>query len=111
MKKNKNLVWICSYGEIRSVTGKNLYGGVSFGLHDRYFTNPRAHRVHRIENACKKAETIYVFNDYDGYNAKSFKKVLPQFVDKLIVLEIPDQYGEVDHPELIKQIRQVVENK
>ena len=109
MEKNNKLVWICSYGEIRSVTGKNIYGGVSFGLHDRYFTNPRQQRVNRIEVACKNADRIYLFDDYDGYNSKTFKKVLPQFTDKLIVLDISDNYGEVNHPELIKKIKNIVE--
>ncbi len=104
-----NIVWICSYGEIRSVTGKNMYGGVSFGLHDRYFTNPRKQRVNRIEEACKTADVIYLFDDYDGCNSKTFKKVLPQFVDKLIVFDIPDNYGEVNHPKLIERIKEEIE--
>jgi predicted protein tyrosine phosphatase len=108
--KNKNLLWICSYGQIRSVTACNIYGGRYVGLHDRYATEPRKKRKSKIIESCEWADMIFIFEDYKNYNKETFEKYYPQFVDKVKILPIPDKYGEVNHPKLVEKIKKYINN-
>jgi predicted protein tyrosine phosphatase len=100
-----NLLFICSYGEIRSVTAANIYGGRSIGLHRRYTTIPTEVHKKKMEKLCKWADKIYIFEDLKDYNKRTFEKYYPQFIDKVKILPIQDVYGEVNHPKLVEKIK------
>jgi len=105
-----NLLFICSYGQVRSVTAVNMYGGRSAGLHDRYANEPSKGKKSKIEISCEWADRIFMFEDLDNYNQKTFAKHYPQFTYKLKVLYIPDDYGVVDHPRLVERIKEAMKH-
>ena len=105
-----NKLWICSYGQIRSVTAVNMYGGEYIGIHDRYCSDPSQIKGTKLERLCEAADEIYIFEDYDRNtrtpNTDYFLKHWSKFKDKIKQsLYIPDIYGEVNHPKLIEKIR------
>lgn len=106
-------LFICSYGQIRSVTAVNLFGGKSIGIHDRYCSDPSQFKETKMDRFCEWADEIYIFEDYDRKirtpNTDYFLKYWPQFKHKIkFSLMIPDIYGEVNHPELIRKIQQKI---
>lgn len=116
IEKPTNKLWICSYGQIRSVTAKNLFGGKSIGIHDRYTSDPSQSKLTKMEQLCEWANEIYIFEDYDCANKSPnkdyFLKHWYKFKDKIkLSLFIPDEYGKVDHPRLIEKIKEALKNE
>lgn len=95
-----NLLWICSYGQIRSVTAAGMYGGKYLGISNRYHEG-------LFEEYIRWADEIYIFEDTkDGFNTKLVKKLYPNAIGKIMKqLFIMDVFGVVKHYDLIQAIR------
>ena len=93
-------LWICSHGQVRSVTAAAMYGGKFGGLDNRY---------QNLEELVEWADHIFVFEDYDVttklYNTERLIKEYPLSEDKIMhVIKLRDIYGEAHHPVLCERI-------
>ena len=99
-------IFICTYGEIRSVTAVNLYGGIALGLRAKRTLEEKR----KFRDLLLNALEVYVFEDYDfdepkrNYNSQELWKKFPQIKIKKI-LYIPDHYGKVNNDHLIMRIK------
>ncbi len=86
-----NVLFVCSYGEIRSVTARKMFGGkiIEKGLSD---ASPKT-----IRRMSEWADVIYVMTPIHTW---TYKKFYPEYLDKIIELGIEDYYGVVSHPKL-----------
>jgi hypothetical protein len=95
-----NRLWICAYGQIRSVTAAQLYGGIAQGLYNQYHEKT-------LPKWIDWADEIYIFNDIaSNYNTEYFNKYYPNNEHKIKhTFQIRDMYGVVQHPELVQKIQ------
>lgn len=81
------LVWICSYGICRSVTGANMFGGQAFGLATGALTEVFA------QESILEADYIFCF---EKWHEEALKNKFPSISKKIMNLDIPDEYTTND---------------
>jgi len=91
---SKKLLFVCSYGQVRSPTAVKMYGGRYIGISDRYMED-------KFREYCEWADIIYVFSETHVW---FIEKYYPKFNSKVSNLNINDIYGK-DCPELRKRIK------
>ena len=77
------LVWICSYGICRSVTGAAMFGGQAMGLATGVLTETYA------EESILNADYIFCF---EKWHEEALKNKFPSISKKIYNLDIPDDY-------------------
>lgn len=88
-----NKLFICSFGEIRSPTAVNLFGGeyLEKGLNG---ASPKT-----IRRLCKKADIIFIF---EAFHRWFILREYPEFLNKVVSLYVEDIYPKKNDSNLIK---------
>lgn len=95
-----NRLFICSYGQVRSVTASTMFNGRHCGL---YQNNKD------IRSLCRWADEIYIFSGEHERNYEYFIRKYPEFADKITqTIDVMDRYGIVNDYRLKKRIRDVI---
>lgn len=93
-----NLLFVCSYGQVRSVCGAYLFAKyhntLYLGLSNRYTEK-------FIEEYSEWADKIIVFEDIHLW---FYKKYYPQHLPKVECLYILDSFGDPNNPKLKEEI-------
>lgn len=88
------LLFICSYGQVRSVCGYNLFYTL-YPTH--YFGICDDPQIDYLDEWCTAADYIFVMSD--GH-VSYFEKYHPQYLSKIHNLNIEDLWGDCNSPEL-----------
>lgn len=93
LKHERKKLFICSYGQCRSPAAVSLFGGkfLEKGLGG---ASPKT-----IRRICNWADIIYVFEPTHVWR---FKRDYPEYLDKLISLDIGDIYPNSEDPVLLE---------
>lgn len=97
-----NLLFICSYGQIRSPTAAKMFGGKYLGINNRYDDN-------KFKSFIEWADEIYIFEDYCSalqiHNTDYIKINYPNAKPKIKhIFHIPDKWGIIMNEDLQYEI-------
>ena len=93
MSKNPKILFICSFGEIRSPAAANYFGG-------EYLVKGISGSSSKlIRRMCEKADKIYVF---EAFHIWFLEREYPEFMHKVSSLNVEDIYPNRYDPELRK---------